>query len=381
MRPIRATLILLLCLPMTACFEEPVLEHLHLTVRGDGSVVATVVQQVATASGYDNPALNERLEESRATLAQNLDLWSQRFATLEPLAERHSVERVDGELRRSIRSAVFESFDEVLRLFEADGLTGSLTAAGHVAELDLFPTGGSRATYFQRQDLEARMRQWSLELAEYFSAAVDLYAYLDRRPERAVPCLAHVFDKHEGLGATGPLDEVEEELVARLKATMEAVASALMVPDGEAFSLNELSRLVYDPFPARLTVVVDGDLLEVDGFVSEAGFLERPAVDVWNALRSLEGRWLAPDLVTAAAAPLPEDRQPDPDVLLVASQPRRFATAPAVDEVEAALISALVPEEMLQLRWRLPVAEDGEIDLPSQDWLAVMAAAEASVPR
>jgi hypothetical protein len=364
-----------------ACFEEPVLEHLHLTIRGDGSIVATVVQRVAASENFDNPELAERLEASRADLAENLDLWSLRFATLEPLAERQSIERVDGELRRSIRSAVFESFDEVLRLVEADGLTGALTATGHVAALELFPAGGSRATYLQRQEVERRMSEWAQDLADYFAAAVDLYTYLEQQPDRAVPCLADVFAKHEGLGATGPLDEVEEELVATLKDSMEAVASALLVPDDEAFSLNELSRLVYDPFPARLTIVVDGELLEIDGFTSEGGFLERPAVDVWNALRSLEGRWLSPDLVTEVAAPLPEDRQPDPDVLLFASLPRRFANAPAPGEVEAALVAALVPEDLLRLRWRLPVTADGEDDLPSQDWLAVLAAAEASLPQ
>ncbi len=381
MRQIRALVITLLCLPLTACFEEPVREHLHLTIRVDGPVVATVVQEVAGSEwGHNNQQLAERLEGSRETLAQNLDPWSQRFANLSPVAEHQSVESLDGELRRSIHSAVFASFDEVVRLVEADGLTGNVVQTGRVAELQLFPTGGTRATYFQRQDADRLLRRWSEELADYFNAAVDLYAYLDQQPERALPCFADIFDKTEGLGETGPLTSVEEKLVERAKEAMEQVADALLVGDDEAFSLNELSRLVYDPFPARLTVAVDADVLDSSGFMIGDGFFERPAVDVWNALKALEGRWISPDLVTAAAAPAPEDRQPDPDVLFLSSQPRRYSSPPTSGEVESAILAELVPQDMLRLRWRVPPQPENESDLPSDDWLEVMATAEANIP-
>jgi hypothetical protein len=381
MRQVRIAAIALLCLPLTACFEEPVREHLHLTIRGDGSVVATVVQQVAPADrARDNPELSDRLEESRANLEQRLDPWSQRFAKLTPLAEHQSLEMSEGEVRRSIHSAVFESFDEAAQLVEADGLTGNVVDSGRSLELSLFPTGGSRATYFQRQQTDRRLHQWSTDLANYFDAVVDLYTHLDRQPGRAVPCLAHVFDVHEGLGETGPLTSIEEELVTRAREAMERVADALLVPDDEAFSLNEISRLVYDPFPARLTIAVDADVLDSSGFIAGAGFYERPAVHVWNALRSLEGRWIAPDLVTAAAAPVPDDQQPDPDVLFLSSLPRRYSSSPTSGEVESAILAELVPEEMLQLRWRKTGKPPEEPDFGSDNWLEVMASAEANIP-
>jgi hypothetical protein len=381
MRQIRAFVIALLCLPLTACFEEPVREHLHLMIRVDGSVVATVVQEVAGSEwGHNNQQLAERLEGSREILARNLDPWSQRFANLSPVAEHQSVETLDGELRRSIHSAVFASFDEVVRLVEADGLTGNLVQTGRAAELQLFPTGGTRATYFQRQDADRLLRQWSAGLADYFNAVIDLYAYLDQQPERALPCFAHTFEKTEGLGETGTLTSVEEKLVVQAKDAMEQVADALLVGDDEAFSLNELSRLVYDPFPARLTVDVDADVLDSSGFISGNGCFERPAVDVWNALKALEGRWISPDLVTAAAAPAPEDQQPEPDILFLSSQPRRYSSPPTSAEVESAILAELVPQDMLQLRWRVPSQVENEADLPSDDWLEVIAAAEANIP-
>ena len=380
MRRTRTILIALLCIPLAGCFEEPIREHLHLSLRGDGPVVVTVVQEVTPSDRLDdNPELADRLEESRDTIDHSLDPWSRRFALLEPLAEHVSIERVDGELRRSIHSGVLSSFDEVLRMVEADGLTGSLAVVDGTAALEFFPTGGSRATYTQRQDAERRLSEWSVELAAYFEAVVDLYAHLEERPDRAVPCFAHVFDKHEGPGGTGELEPVEEEMVVRVKDAMEGVTFALMVPKGEAFSLNELTRLVYDPFPARLTIVVDGEVLGSEGFEAGAGFFERPPVDVWNALRSLEGRWISPDLVTAAAAPVSDDRQPDPDILAFASTPRRYFPPPTAAEVESAIVDELVPEEMLRLVWRPPPTADAP-DEESVDWLAVMAKAETSVP-
>jgi hypothetical protein len=101
---------------------------------------------------------------------------------------------------------------------------------------------------------------------------------------------------------------------------------------------------------------------------------------VWNALRALEGRWIAPDLVTAAAAPAPDDQQPEPDVLLLASQTRRYATAPTAGDIESALLAELIPEELLQLSWRRTGESREPHDTDSDEWLDVMAAAEATVP-
>ena len=68
---------------------------------------------------------------------------------------------------------------------------------------------------------------------------------------------------------------------------------------------------MFDPFPARLTITVDGQVLESQGFLAEPRFFERANVDAWNALKSLEGRWISPDLVTALAwVPLITTSQP-----------------------------------------------------------------------
>lgn len=370
-----------LCLPLTGCFEEPVREHLHLTLRGAGPVIVTVVQEVSDPDlAQNNQALADRMEEARSTIEGQMDPWSRRFAQLAPLAERQSVERVEGRLRRAVHSAVLASFDDAVRIVEADGLTGSLALAGGAAELALYPTGGTRATYAQRQDVERRLAEWSVSLAEYFEAAIELYAYLQARPDRATPCLAHIFEKHDTAAASGPLGADEEALVRRVKEAMDLVVEALLVDSGEAYSLNELARLVYDPFPARLTISVKGRILGSEGLIAGPGHFERPPVDAWTALAALEGRWLAPDLVTALASPAPEDRQPDPDPVVFAALQRSFGSAPSAAEVASALLSELVPVPVSALRWAPPPTPAGEPATDAEAWLPRMVEAEASVP-
>ena len=380
MQRFRSILVLLLSLPLVGCFDEPIREHFHVTVRGAGPVVVTVVQEVADPDrAHQNPQLADRMEESRATIEDDLDPWSRRFALLQPLAEHQSVERIAGKLRRSVHSAVLPSFDDVVRMMEADGLTGGLSVSGGVAELGLFPTGGSRATFVQRQEVRRLLTEWSATLAVYFESVIDLYDHLGRRPDRAVPCFAHIFDKHEEVPESGPLDPNEEELVKRVKASVDDVVLALLVADDSEYSLNELTRLVYDPFPARLTFAVQGRVLQTEGLVPEAGFFERPAVDAWNALRSLDGRWMAPDLVTTLASPAPEDQQPDSDPIAFASLPRYSAEPPTPAEVESALLGELVPEDVLTLRWRTPPDAESEPAEGSDSWLSIMKTAEAVV--
>ena len=376
----RITLIASLCLPLLGCFEDPVREHVHLSLRGAGPVIVTVVQEVeAPEMAESNKELADRMEESRTTIESNLDPWSRRFALQQPLAEHRSTQWVEGNLRCSIHSAVLASFDDVVELVEEDGLTGSLTVAGGVVEVSFFPTGGSRATYTQRQEAERLLVEWSDTLAEYFESVIDLYTYLGDRPDRAVPCFAHVFDNQASVAVSGPLEAEEEELIARVKDALDAVVLALVVPEGESFSLNELTRLVYDPFPAKLTVTVDGEALQADGWIARSGFFERPAVDAWNALESLEGRWIAPDLVTAMASPAPEDSQPETDPVEFAARPRFVAAAPTSADVESALLSALVPADELTLRWRPVASAYDDSSTAAESWLSLMAADEASI--
>lgn len=381
MRRFTVPLVFLFCLPLIGCYEEPVSEHVHLWLTGAGLTVVTVVQEVAEPDrAHDNQPLADRLESSREEIDSGLDRWSQRFNLIDKAAERIGVERIHGDLRQSIHTAATLSFEEIIPMLEADGLTGGIVFARGEAEISLYPTGGSRATYLQRQQAERRLSEWSGLVADYFKAVITLYEYLESRPDRGMGCFAHIFDDHEGHGVTGPLTDLEGDMVTAIKRTMEEVADALVVPQDDAFSLNGLTRLVYDPFPARLTVVVTGEVRESEGFVESGSFFERQPVDAWNALRSIVDRWVSPDLVTLAVAPVPADELPEIDIELLAGRPRRYGPPPTAFDVESSLLARLEPEELLRIRWRPLAASPPEPSAFEPNWSAVMTEAEASVP-
>jgi hypothetical protein len=280
-----------------------------------------------------------------------------------------------------VYSAAVTDFDRVARLLGALGLGATLDhqpvderTSEH--ELRLVPVGSPPANLNERRDVDRRLDEWAAVVADYMAEATVLYEYLDRRPDRAVPCLSHLFDRHGPEPTT--LDAGEDELVARVKDRIHKVAAVLEVAPGEAYTLNELSRLAFDPCPTRLTVDVRGELLGVEGFIEGDGFLERPAVDLWRALAGLEGRWLGPDLVTAMIAPVPHGQQPDPDPEAFAAIARRWTKPPAPADVAEALRAGLVPPEQHVVRWRIVAGE--EIDLEDDDPSVVLDPALAGVP-
>jgi len=250
-----------------------------------------------------------------------------------------------------------------------------LVVDGPIHELQLYPAGGTRATWSQQQEVERAMDGWSAAVAEYLAASIQLWAYLESRPDRAVPCFSHLFDSHGP--DSGPLTEVEEELVQNAKDTMETVADALMVPDGAAYSPNELSRLVYDPFPTQLTVSIRGRILEVAGFLEREGLLQRPPVDLWQALISLEGRWLSPDPVTTAV--LPDAELPEVDPVAFANRARWYSTPPSAAGVADVLVAGLVPPDVHAVRWT--VVDAAIPDLEAGDPRGYIEAAEAGLLR
>ena len=363
----RATLAVVVCVATSSCFEEPVREHLHLMLPAGEVVVVTAVEEVAGPEvAGSNRRLADRLDEARVEIERGWDRWRPLFEQLEPVADRTVVERVDGHTRRSVYSGVVARFEPVASLLSRVGLAAVLEAGGPIHELQLSPAGSPPATWNERQEVERRLDEWSEVVASYLAGAADLYDYLDRRPDRAVPCLSHIFDRH-GAGSA-PLEAQEEELVVALKDRIEAVTEVLVVGGEEAYSLNELSRRAFDPFPTRLTLTVVGEILESEGFVDHDGTLERPSVDLWSALATLEGRWIAPDLVTAMAAPGPEHLQPEPDPATFAGLPRSHAPPPDGSDVAAEIRSRLAPPDLHRVRWRPAVAtaDDLEIDDPRQ---------------
>lgn len=367
-----------LCLPLLACYEEPVRDHLHITFAPGPAIVVTAVRDIGPGdSAGDNPAVEERVREASSDVEGGWDRWSRGFAELGALADRSTVERRESRARRGIHSALLDSFRPVERLLGNEGLGAFFDEVGGIRELQLHPAGSGQANRQQREDFERDLAEWSEAVSDYLEAGTALYEYLDTAPHRAVPCLAHIFDDHPE--ESGPLSDDEAELVAAAKDHMERVADALLIDTGRAYSLNELSRLIFDTFQGRLTVAVDGPILELEGFTDHETFVERPPVDLWSALKTMSTQWLSPDLVTALVQPGPEEAQPELDALTFAAFDRRWAPAPDAWTVESELRSRLEPEEIYRVRWRTRSVAGDEDELYIQA-LQMLADAEGNLP-
>lgn len=372
----RVAAVVIACSLLTACFEEPVREHLHLHLTA-GAVVAVWTHEVdAPDRAQGNAVLSRRMDASRDALARGLTPATGWFERTAAAADRVALERVDGVVRRGRWSAVLTDPRELENLLAEIGLTALVGPTDAGVELYLEPAASPRASRAQRELVDELITSWSNDLQRYLAAATSLYSYLDRHPERATACFTHLFEEGELL-AGWPLDDDETALVEELADRVDDVAAALLTLDDQAFSLNELSRLVFDPFPARLTVSSAVGFVAHEGFVATPDGLERPPVSLWQALLGLDGLWISPDIVTAVVAPAPDDAQPEPDPAAFASRPRRHANVPTTTEVEDEIRARLANVAITRVTWRgLPSDPDDPGDVQ-----ALLDAAEVAVPR
>lgn len=124
------------------------------------------------------------------------------------------------------------------------------------------------------------------------------------------------------------------------------------VEDDDAWTLDELSRLVFDPFPAPVRIVVPGKVLEREGFSGPVDApLEIPGFSLWTAFASLEGRWVSPDPLVALFRHDQSKRGKVFDLPAFVAASRRAGSAPDAEEVSAAVASRLRPAPVYRVRW------------------------------
>jgi hypothetical protein len=352
--PKRSLALLFLALAFVSCFEPPVREDLRLRFLPNGAFVATSTVEIADPQD-SNPALARRLAATRQAALDGTDAWGPRFASLEPGAERFSWEKRLGEVHRATHSAVVMEPESLARFFSDTSLAVSYTVRPEngTAELTIASGPSARATRVQRKEMERTLGTWSGDVKEYLAAAQKLYDYLDEHPDRAEASFSSLFKELLPEGEPEDRTELspeEQRLVERLSQAMEEVLDVLLIPTGADHSPDEISRLVYDPFPARLTVSLPGPPLEVEGFErKEGGELTVPSLGLWDALQSLEGRWVSPDPVLVYVKN--RGREDSFDLEAFLGQPRRAEPAPTAKEVRQALETQLSPEPFYRLTW------------------------------
>lgn len=357
-----------LVVSLVACFDQPVEEHLGLCFLADGEVVLTVSGEIRpTAGSRPNQALDQRLAEARADFAGGLRSWDACFDAMAPALERLEVERIQGDATRVHRRAVALDPEELRAFFRLTDVDVSWTVSDGRAALEISPRSSSRATQADRRRVASALEEWSQELGTYLGQVAALYGYLDTRPARAEACLAKLF----GTPETAELTPEEATLVDRLSDIMNEVTRVLEVPRNEAHTLEELSRRVYDPFPARLWVTLPVPPEEVEGFVLDGnGRLVVPGLSLWEAFVGLAGRWAAPDPLCALVDHVRRHQtRRDFPLATFLAEPRRWQTPPAPGELRAALEAGLRPAPMYRAAWRQSIPDSDE--LPTFSWATV----------
>lgn len=342
---------------LAGCFDEPVREELELAFDSRGAVEVRLTQRLSSYHlERGSPRLQRRLRQTQRTWVDGWDAWPLRFDRARPAEETFGWERSDGEVLTVERTARLTEPDALQRFF-SDVLGAVYTFDGAGGGLAFYPASSVRATAAERQWVERALAEWCAAVARYLADTDRLYAYLEAHPGRADALFARLFADAVHESEPAVLGDDEEALVARVKAGMEAVTAVLAVPPDDAFTLDELARLVYDPFPARLRVTVPGSVGRVEGFVrdGDGGFVV-PGIGLWDAYAALEGRWLSPDpallwaeLNRSQDGGRPPGAGDDDDE--EEEGPRRLAPPPSEREVRRALEAGLRPAPVYSIAW------------------------------
>lgn len=372
-RPAASIVALAAVLVITGCFDAPLERRLDIYFHGNGSVEVSALTRV-TEAWRDHPQsrVADRIDAERDAILHGEDLWSRAVRAMAPAKGRIAYDYEKGALVVYHRQGISGDPRSIEKLFAVADMTASLERENRTLTLEITPDGASRATMRQRREVAEALESFSGSAADYLDKLAALYRYLETAPDRAGPVLAALLDYDPpGLKAAAEPGARERRLVDEVKKASESLMEILTVKEDEAFTVDEMSRLVYDPFPAPVVIEVTGDVIEREGFDGAgSGPFESPRVSLWDALESLEGRWITPLPAVAEVEALrkaDDSETPDDEAQarlyesLVAA-PRHAGDVPDAGEVRAALEEALRTPDVYRLKWRLPAdaaAADG----------------------
>ena len=344
-----ASLALLLLLT-AACLEPPVSETLEVQMLDGGASRVSVAVALRDPVDYARmPRVKERLEDEARSYEAGTDAWSERLRAATPARERVSVDREGGAFRRVERRADLDAPADLAAFLRDTGVDVAYAEGEGWAELTLVPGSSRRATSAQRQIVRAELDRFCEAASAYVEATAELYAYLDRRPERARACLGAIVSDEGGL------TEDETALVGAIDERIGALLEVLQVAPGDALTLDEISGLVHDPFPAEVRVAVPGEILERDGFPGPSdAALTIPRLTLWSAYTRVSGRWIVPDLVLELWTNDRDNGGRPIDAGLFASRPRRVSATPPAPEIRRAVERELAPASAYRVRWAHP---------------------------
>jgi hypothetical protein len=336
----------LLLVALAACQRTPVVDDLVLDFRESGQHV-TVLAETSFELKPANDAIRRRVDAARAAALANTDPWAVRFARLQPVADSTTFRRDQGALHQVIRSVTIPH-DDLQLVFADTNITVKTLRGDGWRELSFFPGSSTRATRDQQRAFEGALALWSEDIARYLTAVHETYAYLDRRPQRARYVFAAILDERGEDGAPPIVLEEEQLLVDTVRESMERIASRMDASQGDAVTFAEQADLLFNPFPARVTVRVPGTILASQGFsIRDKGkdVVIEP-VELFETLASLEGVWLTPDPLSALL-------REEPITSVKLAEIERESTAlVSGSEIAREVRSRLARPQTYALRWR-----------------------------
>lgn len=340
-----------------SCLEPPVADSLSIRFADDGGAVA----EARTSLTLDDdllrrPAVAERVARTSQDLLASRDPWSRAFERIDADEQRTTLERRHGRLSGASWIASVSDPATLSPLFSGGGAEPFYSARDGTAEFVLSPTGASLATTAERRRLRTEEEAWCREASEYLAALSALHRYLRSRPERAEACFGSHFllllapEARETLPV--PTDE-EKELLERLDAAEQGVLSMFAVSDQDATSLDEIARRVHDPLAAPLTLEVPGPIIEVEGFLVEAGGrLRAPDLDLWGAFERAARRFAYPLPLGVWVERLRGDPGGPFSLADYVAKDRSASSPPSAEDLRAVVEKELEPPASYRVRWR-----------------------------
>jgi len=335
----RRQLFAVLAILIASCSRLPVQDEVTIEFSNDSDLV-NVTAETRFELKPANADIRKRIDTARELAQSGTDAWSMRFGRLSPESERVTLQRTHGALERVTRSVRIPS-DDLPRVFSDVSVTMNVTRGEGWSELAIYPGASSRATRERQRKFDEELSAWSTDVASYFTAVRHLYQYLDENPGRAEYVFAAVLAGKEQ--DPPPVTEDEKPLVDGVVEAMVTIAERMDQQNAQAQTFSESADLIFNPFPARVTVKVPGEVLASEGFGKE---LVIEPVDLLKTVGSLEGRWISPDPLAA----LLRDEIPTPQQL--AAMPRRAAVVSSARDVTTALREQLARPRAYVVRWR-----------------------------
>ncbi len=285
----------------------------------------------------DNSLIARRVNDRAEALMNEHDPWHIRFdRVFEPIADGAEWRRAGRELTSYRRWALAADPNTALQDFFVDTpmrpifevwdnerrLPDQSRPPPQTVTLAFVFAGGTRATAGESTTTYRGFRTFAADAARYQRRVAALWKYMDENPGRRFETLRGLFAAGDGeelpesqliaqprqlapTTTTPPvrrgseslprLRDLEIELIERVVAAGEPLVKIFEVPKDDSFTLQELSRRVFDPFPGVVTAKPDGIAVEAVGFVEGGGGYSIPSLDLWSAYRALDGLFVSPD--------------------------------------------------------------------------------------